>query len=62
MQTQDLGGEFGLILFFKKGATSVSNHTLFKGFVYWCEGVLMVPVGVVGLLGNVLAIIVLSSE
>ncbi len=51
-----------MILFFKKGATSVSNHTLFKGFVYWCEGVLMVPVGVVGLLGNVLAIIVLSSE
>jgi len=31
-------------------------------FVYWCEGVLMVPIGAVGALGNVLSIIVLSSK
>lgn len=32
-----------------------------SGFVYWCEGVLMLPVGLVGLIGNVLSVGVLSS-
>lgn len=28
--------------------------------LYWCEGLLMLPVGAIGFVGNVLAIIILS--
>ena len=36
--------------------------SVWQDFVYWCEGVAMIPIGTVGLLGNVFAIIVLGSK
>jgi hypothetical protein len=51
-------------LLFPECGGAMSDHYwhVWSLFVYWCEGVLMVPIGLVGILGNIFSMIVLSSK
>ena len=44
------------------GEMTLAYENTWSGFKYWCEGVLTCVVGVIGFIGNILSIAVLSTR